>query len=137
MRVWNKDRFLTEVAKDYDPEIDGVFFVKIPGCTEGHAWKTRDGFYRIEIDSEKQICPYQTFHVFFHEVAHVVLGHCDISKDALSYPIYNHVELEAKRWAFEKMGHLDSKGKVKEDLWTCHYCINNFSKECLKDSSCE
>ena len=126
--------FLTEIAKGYDSRIMVVSFLPLSVLPDmaGMVWKPKppddDGLLRIEIDTNKLICVHQIFHIFFHEVGHVVLGHCDPT------PIIKTPELEteAKDWAFRQTGMIDGNGQVKQVNEACYYCIDQRAKTYLK-----
>lgn len=124
--------FLTDIGKDYNPKIKYVAFCDL-GEYLGEAQR-RQSFesYKIFINKDKLICPYQILQTFYHEIGHIVLYH-------LGYRYYlknssdNSVhEAEADNWAFNEMGMLDELGRVKEENELCFKCINTRSKNCLK-----
>ena len=131
-----KSEFLTDIARGYDSRILSASFSTLRE-RRGEIWKAKppydDGLLRIVIDSTDMICVHQILFVFFHEVGHAVLGHCDPT------PILRSPELEtaANYWALRKMGILDHKGEVKMTSETCYHCIIQHSKTCLKSLNFE
>ncbi len=120
---------MTEIAKSYNPKVEYVAFCGLEGKHLGMA-QGRQSFesYRIFIDKEKLICPYQVLFILFHEIAHIELYH-------LGYRFYKgtHTDQEeqADNWAFNQMGIID-RGKVKEEGILCLKCIKERSQKCLK-----
>lgn len=126
-----RSEFLTEIAKRYDSRIMAVTFLSLRGV-RGNVWKPKppynDGLIRIEINANSHVCEHQRLYTFFHEVGHVILGHCD------PVPILKTPELEteATDWAFRQMGIIDHNGQVKQVNEVCYHCIDQQLKTCPK-----
>ncbi|MDD5451510.1 MAG: hypothetical protein PHT49_06395 [Desulfovibrionales bacterium] len=122
--------FLTDIAKSYNPKVEYVAFCDLPGRQLGEAGRPRAiEEYKILIDRNKLICPYQVLFILFHEIGHIELYH-------LGYRFYkgnhsNHEE-QADNWAFNQMGIMDNQGRVKEEEILCLKCIKERSRKCLK-----
>lgn len=132
-----KSEFLLAIARKYDSRIISVSFnhlnPEIYKSFRGMVWKPKppydDGFFRIEIDPAYAICEHQILHTLYHEIGHVVLGHCDPTP-SLKSP---ECESQAEDWAFRETGLMDKNGRVRNGNEACYLCISRQSKTCLKD----
>ena len=119
--------FLTETAKKYDPKIKYVGF-----CTleerygVAYLWGTSE-FY-ILLDQDKLPCPHRLLFVFYHEVAHIKLGHLTSRRNVGEIMR----EAESDDWAYKKMGIFDEEGQVKQEWEICFDCITMKARACLK-----
>lgn len=117
--------FLTEIAREYNDKISGVFF---GGLAKNHlarvtASKDR-GRFSIYIDDNKSKCSFQRLFCLFHEIAHVELRHFGERFCSKNQPGQTDaMDKEADEWAFQAMGMIDEKGEVKECDQACHDCI--------------
>ena len=141
-RIYKKSQFLTDIAEEYNPKIDWVGFHSLDGGM-GRVYRSSNGVeqYRIYLDSEKLPCPNHALHVFYHEVAHVVLRHT-FHKPG-SYCKIEYEEKEARDWALGEMGTTDDRGNVQPEGKACHECIfslldlrvfnvNSHNNKCLR-----
>ena len=126
-----RNEFLTRIARGHSVKIGAVFYCRLNGATgKIFKWKDDDsGSLFIDINEEKLICPYQILYVLYHEVGHIILGHCD---RACKLAIATR-EKQADMWAFREMGLLGSEGKTNKELAVCHACIKSLSRTCLRD----
>lgn len=122
--------FLTEVAKGYDARVSAVCFSSLPGNMRGGVWAHKDdNFWRIDIDDANLICPFQNLYVFYHELGHIVLGHCDSPNKDEEFR-----EREATRWALLRMSTIDINGQINPGLDGCFRCMTEFLDSCLKEA---
>jgi len=117
--------FLTEIAKKYNSKIKFVAFYDLKNYM-GIVSKLGNDSYRILLDRRTLPCPDQVLFVLYHEIAHVILGHCDLGKQGLIE------EAEADGWAYKEKGVLDSDGFIKQGQELCFECMKMRSQTCLK-----
>jgi hypothetical protein len=125
--------FLTQIAQKYNPKIKSVEVCDLAGICLGAAQK-KIGVetYRITIDRDRLICPYQVLFTLYHEVGHIVLFHLGYryyTKDSSEKLLQ---EDEADDWAHKQMGIVDENGSPKKEYSLCYKCTKTKSKHCLK-----
>jgi hypothetical protein len=125
--------FLTQIAKDYNADIEAVRFANIPGnmCGKVTASKLRDG-YLIQIDKEKMRCTNHIFFILFHEIAHVQLFHFGPTFHSSDESFKEEREKQADRWAFKELDMIDNENRPTADNITCHECLTTNATSCLK-----
>ncbi len=118
--------FLTQIAKTYLSEIKAVYFNDKGKLGAVFRFKGETGF-RIEIDHTRLECVHHKLFVFFHELGHIVLGHCDNGNILKNGPEHLAREKEdwANAWALNEMDNLDSKDRVKPESAQCVGCMVN------------
>ncbi len=117
--------FLTDVAKGYGPDIRAVYFHGREQGPLGAVFRFKgEAAFRIEIDAARLECVHQKLFVFFHELGHIVLGHCNTGNILKNGPehLARGREDEANTWALNEMGSLDSGGRVKPGDAHCVGC---------------
>ncbi len=124
-----KSDFLTDIAQNYEPKIEAVFFCNEKCLPKGvfgmaNALPSLE-WYRILIHNKLLFCPIRSFWTFFHELGHIVLGHFGRMDDGSE-------ERAAGEWAFREMGTIDQEGKIKKENAFCYVCLSTYSKSCLK-----
>jgi len=117
-----RPQFLENIAKTFEPRVYGVFCRSLQGDLIGQAVGLPAGKFTIYIDRERIFCCVLVRFVFFHELAHIVLGHLGES-ETKSPPCLGQRETEANRWAFEMMGFTGRGGNE-----ACYNCILSFMK---------
>jgi Domain of unknown function (DUF955). len=102
----------------------------------GYAWVRRKKIgvetYRITVDRDQLICPYQVLFILYHEIGHIVLFHLGYryyTKDPSEKSLQ---EDEADDWAHKQMGIVDENGSPKKEYRLCYKCTKTKSKHCLK-----
>ena len=132
-----KNLFLTQIAQDYNADIEVVEFRNIPGdmCGKVTASKLRDG-YLIQIDKEKMRCTNHIFFILFHEIGHVQLNHFGETFHS-SDELFKEVrEKETDRWAFKELGMIDNENRPTTDSILCYECLNTILPLCENKKSC-
>ncbi|MBN2468016.1 MAG: hypothetical protein JXD19_07680 [Deltaproteobacteria bacterium] len=126
--------FLTTIAKQHHLKIEEVLFCRLERGHFGLAQKRKGAqIYRILIDKEQLACIYREFFTFFHELAHICLGHLELTGYANDSVKKQLKEGEADLWAWEQMGILDKKGGPKPKYQVCYNCMAMRSPHCLRE----
>jgi hypothetical protein len=128
-----KSLFLTEIAKDYNTDIEAVEFRVLEKDMMGKVVtsKLRDA-YIIYIDREKTKCVHRTMFVLFHEIAHIQLFHLGYKFYLSDRTLREAREGEADRWALKELGVIDNINRPTPDNISCHECLTTNSILCLK-----
>ena len=123
--------FLTQIAKDYNTDIEAVRFANIPEDMAGKvtASKLRDG-YLIQIDKEKMRCTNHIFFILFHEIAHVQLFHFGHTFHSSDESFKEAREKETDRWAFKELDMIDNENRPTADSILCYECLNTILPLC-------
>jgi hypothetical protein len=129
-----KNLFLTEIAKDYNAEIESVEFRKLPIKYSGLVYysESRGGFI-ICIEKEKMRCMKHLIYILFHEIAHVQFRHIDVLKSNNEVD-ESAIEKEADHWAFKELGIIDSENRPAADDILCYECLKSILPLCKKQN---
>ena len=113
--------FLDDIAPKYDERIKSVFYTRqIQPC--GRVERRGNEIY-IWLHPDRP-CLHKIMFTFFHEIAHVVLGHVDRFPCLSSNGQKRADEKKADKWALMKMGILHKRTKtVKKAHRVCAECL--------------
>ena len=131
----SKNPFLSELARRQDPRVEHVSLCELPPSYKGMAQKREEeANYYILIDPEKLACPFHMMFIFYHELAHIVLGHVDLDRPARSGIVRAAKEMEADIFALHQLGVVDGQGVIPEKHRRCLQCYLEEPKACAKVS---